>query len=169
MIYERCRDILLQEHELIQNAVILQEKIRSAVVERKWTGFEDLTNSMKTIEVKLEILENERERLFDIFEALTRKNNFLDKKDSKGRFYQMVCRLPESQRSDLTSIYRSLKLEAIRMRITNEQFMDYLGGTKAALKDFFEIAFPDRGGKMYTKAGTHLSHDMRSMVLNRSF
>jgi len=169
MFYERCRDILLQEHELIQKAAALQEKIRSAVIERQWIGFEELTDSMKTIEVKLEIIENERERLFDVFENLTRKNAFSGEKEAKGRFYRFASSLPENQRNDLTSIYRSFKLETIRMKITNEQLMDYLGGAKAALKDFFELAFPDRGGKMYTSAGTHLSHDMRSMVVNQRF
>jgi hypothetical protein len=33
---------------------------------------------------------------------------------------------------------------------------------------FFEAAFPDMGGKMYTQHGIPVSHDIRSIVLNQS-
>ena len=81
----------------------------------------------------------------------------------------MTAHLPAEQRNDLTSIYRSLKLEALKLRMANDVLMGYLGSVKASLTDFFELAFPDRGGKMYTPQGTRFSHDMRSMVLNRTF
>ena len=61
MIYEKCRDILLQEFELVQIAVAVQEKIRLAVTERQWTVFEDNLSAMNGIESKLENLEIERE------------------------------------------------------------------------------------------------------------
>jgi hypothetical protein len=169
MIYEKCRDLLLQEFELIQNAAMVQEKIRLAVTSREWTAFENHLNSMNSIESKLESLEKEREQLFTVFEALVRQKSFSDNLDSKGRFYALVSLLPENQRNDLTSIYRSLKLEAIKLRMANDALMTYLNGIKATIKDFFDLAFPERAGKMYTKAGTHSSHDMRSMVLNRHF
>jgi hypothetical protein len=169
MIYEKCRDILLRECELIQNAVGVQEKIRLAVVNREWAVFEDHLNAMNAIECGIESLEDEREQLFKIFETLVHQKSFSDNLDAKGRFYTLVSLLPENQRNDLTSIYRSLKLESLKLRMANEALMTYLSGLKATLKDFFDLAFPERGGKMYTNQGTHFSHDMRSMVLNRSF
>jgi hypothetical protein len=81
----------------------------------------------------------------------------------------MTAALPPDQRNDLTAIYRSLKLEALKLRMANEALENYLGGVKASLAEFFELVFPDRGGKMYTSQGTRLSHDMRSMVLNQRF
>ncbi|MDR0320319.1 MAG: hypothetical protein LBI28_02335 [Treponema sp.] len=169
MIYEKCRDILLQEFELVQTAVAVQEKIRLAVTERQWTTFEDNLSAMNGIESKLEDLEIERDHLFSVFKTLIHQQSFTDNLDAKGRFYELVSILPENQRNDLTSIYRSLKLESIKLRMANDDLMSYLLGIKAVLKDFFDLAFPERAGKMYTKAGTHFSDDMRSMVLNRSF
>jgi hypothetical protein len=168
-MYEKCRDILLKESELVQNAAIIQEKIRLAVVNKEWTVFEDHLGTMNEIEYKLDNLEKEREQLFSVFEVTLHQKSFCENLDAKGRFYKLVSILPESQRNDLTSIYRSLKIEALKLRMANETLMTYLAGIKAALKDFFEMAFPDRGGKMYTNQGTHLSHDMRSMVLNTRF
>ena len=169
MIYEKCRDILLKESELIQNASIIQEKIRLAVTKKEWAVFEDHLNTMNEIENKLENLETEREQLLSVFEALEHQKGFCEKLDAKGRFFKLVAFLPENQRNDLTSIYRSLKHEAIKLRLANDTLMTYLSEVKATLKDFFELAFPERSGNMYTNQGTHHSHDMRSLVINASF
>jgi len=169
MIYEKCRDILLRECELIQKAAAVQEKIRLAVTEREWTVFEDHLSAMNAIESKIENLENERENLFKVFETLLHQKSFSENLDAKGRFYTLVCMLPENQRNDLTSIYRSLKLESIKLRMANEALMTYIAGVKTTLKDFFDLAFPERAGKIYTNRGTHSANNMNSMVLNRSF
>jgi hypothetical protein len=169
MIYEKCRDILLREYEFFQEAGVLQEKIRTAVEDRQWPDFEHYINAMNEIENQLAALDNEREQLFCVFEALIRKNTSARVMDSKGRFYAMASLLPENQRNELTSIYRNLKMEALKLRMANEAFMSYLTSVKSTIKEFFDLAFPDRAGKMYTPQGTHFSHDMRSMVLNHSF
>ncbi|MCL2231353.1 MAG: hypothetical protein FWC01_09690 [Treponema sp.] len=169
MIYEKCRDILLQEFELVQNAVFVQEKIRIAVTERDWALFEDNMNVMNGIEIQLANLESEREQLFSVFKALVHQQSFSETLDDRGRFYALVALLPETQRNDLTSIYRSLKLEAIKLKMANEALMAYINGIKSTLQDFVDLAFVERGGKMYTKDGTNFSHEMSSMVLNQSF
>lgn len=168
-MYEKCRDILLKESELVQTAASVQEKIRLAVYNKEWTIFEGHLSAMQEIEQKIENLESEREKLFSVFEVTLHQKNFCENLDAKGRFYKLVSILPENQRNELTSIYRSLKIEALKLRTANETLMTYLASVKAALKDFFDLAFPDRGGKIYTNQGTHLSHDMRSMVLNTRF
>jgi uncharacterized protein YhaN len=169
MIYEKCRDILLRECDFLQEATVLHEKIRLAVINREWEDFEALVGSMNDIENRLSDLENEREQLFTVYEAVLRKSYFSDTVDTRGRFYAFVSLLPEKQRNELTGIYRSLKFQALRLRMANDTFMSYLSGVNATIKEFFTLAFPDRAGKMYTQRGKHFSHDMRSMVLNQSF
>jgi len=169
MIYEKCRDILLRECELVQKAAAVQEKIRQAVTEKEWAVFEDHLSAMNAIENNIETLESEREQLFTVFETLIHQKSFTENLDAKGRFYALVCILPENQRNDLTSIYRSLKLESIKLRMANDALMSYLAGVKTTLKDFFDLAFPERAGKLYTNRGTHSMNDMRSMVLNSRF
>jgi hypothetical protein len=169
MIYEKCRDILLRECEVLREAAVIQEKLRMAVINREFDGFEDHINAMNEIERNITVLENEREQLFTLFEALIRQSYFTDTKDDKGRFYAMVCHLPEAQRNELTGIYRGLKMETLKLRVANEAFMVYLTGIKSTFKEFFDLVFPDRALKMYASNGMHLSNDMRSMVLNQSF
>ena len=169
MFYEKCREILLSECEIIQNAALTQEKLRIAVMNREWTDFETHSSEMNVIEIKMTALESERDKIFTAFEALTRLNTYTGINDAKGRFYAMASFLPEEQRNDLTAIYRSLKMETLKLRLANEALMTYMAGIKSTLSEFFSLAFPQRAGKLYTPQGTHFSHDMRSMVLNQSF
>ena len=172
MNYEKCREILLKEFELVQNAAVIQKTIQDAVAGREWIDFEDHFKAMKAVESEFMVLEEERVNLFIEFETAQkrpRRNVSPDLDDTRGRFYAMTADLPPDQRNDLTTIYRSLKFEVLKLRMANETFMNYLGGVKASLTEFFALAFPDRGGKIYTNQGTHLSHDMRSMVLNQRF
>ena len=169
MIYEKCRDILLRECELVQNASIIQEKIQQAVTNKDWVVFEDNLSAMHAIESKMEGLEFERDQLFNVYETILHQKSFSQNLDSKGRFYKLVAILPEDQRNDLTAIYRSLKVEALKLRMANDTLMTYLIGIKATLKDFFDLAFPDRAGNIYTNQGAQLAHDMRGMVLNAQF
>ena len=164
MIYERCREILLKEIELVMQAASLQEKTRTAVLEGEWDSFEGQIIEIKTIESKLIELEDEREKLFQSFAGANSGDL-----DPKSRFYSIVGKLPEDQRNDLTGIYRSLKMETLKLRIMNESYMTYLTGIKSTINDFFEAVFPQGFGKMYTPQGTHHSHDMRSLMLNQSF
>ena len=169
MIYEKCRDILLKQSELVQKAVFVQEKIRAAVTDKQWAVFEDHLSSMNSIESKMESLETEREHLFSVLETLVHQDGFSEKLDSKGRFLKLVEFLPAEQKEELTSIYRSLKIEAMKLKIANETLFTYLSEIKSTLSDFFALAFPERCGKMYTKNGNHFSNELNSMVLNRSF
>jgi len=169
MIYEKCRDILLKEFELIQNAVVTQDKIRNAIAEKEWTVFETNIGALNAIEVKIESLEKEREQLFTVFETIVREKNFSQNLDEKGLFYSLLELLPENEKKDLSQIYQSLKFESLKLRIANEALLTHIGEIKSTLNDFFALAFPQRCAKIYNKEGIHSSNDMSSMVLNRSF
>jgi len=169
MIYEKCRNILLKQSELIQNAVYVQEKIRTAVTNREWAVFEEHLNVMNSIESKMENLESEREQLFMVFEMLAHQQGFADNLDAKGRFFKLTEILPEDERNDLIAIYTSLKQEALKLRIENDALFAYLSEIKSTLNDFFALAFPERCGKMYTKNGKQFSNGLSNMVLNRNF
>ena len=166
MIYEKCKDILLREIELVMKAAAIQDQTRLAVLDHEWERFEECMIETNVIEIELTALELEREKLFDDFDI---EHKIHGGSDAKSRFYSVVCRLKEDQRNELTAIYRSLKMETLKLKIANESYMAYLSEIRTTVSDFFQTAFPERAGKMYTQYGTHFSHDMRSMVLNQSF
>jgi hypothetical protein len=160
MMFEKCREILLRESELVQRIAGLQNLIREAVMNRNWTDFEGHFNDLGKIRAEFAALEGERELLF---------TGTPGEAGSSASFYTLAAQLPPRQRAELTEIYRSLKLETLRLQVSGEALMSYITEVRAAMAGFFEVAFPDRGGKIYTPHGVPVSHDMRSMVLNRAF
>ena len=159
MSFEQCREILLKESELVQNITSLQNGIHQAVTNRDWADLEDNFAALGKIKAEISALESERER---IFAAITGKTGDFS-------FYAFAAQLPAGQRAELTEIYRSLKFETLRVRMSGEALMKYITEVRVVMAGFFEVAFPDRSGKIYTPHGVSAAHDMRSMVLNRSF
>lgn len=165
MIFERCKTILIQESELVQRAAVLQRLIRDAVEKREWADFEGHFSDMNALGQELAALEQERESLFA--ELRGGAAAAVEHDGDKGCFYALVSRLPAEQRNELTAIYRSLKLESLKLRMANDTLMAYISEARATMAGFFALAFPDRRGQLYTPRGTTVSHDMRSMVLNQ--
>jgi len=159
MSFEQCREILLKESELVQHITSLQGGIHKAVTSRNWGDLEDNFAALGKLKAEITALESERERFFS--EITGKTGDF--------SFYAFAARLPEEQRAELTEIYRSLKFETLRVRMSGEALMKYITEVRIVMAGFFEVAFPDRSGKIYTPHGISAAHDMRSMVLNRSF
>jgi len=160
MVFEKCKAVLLKECELVRRIASLQNLVYEAVMNRDWNGFEANFSKLGKIGEEFTVLEHERERVFA---------GILAESDASERFYSLTAGLPPKQRGELTEIYRNLKLETLKVKIAGETIMNYISGARATLAGIFEIAFPDRKGKIYTPYGIPVSHDMRSMVLNRSF
>jgi hypothetical protein len=184
-MYERCKEILLKEHEAVAKAAALQKMVQDAVQKREWTDFEAHFGALNAISAEIAALERERETVFAGFSGgvgqgasamLTAMPGASQQAapmavelagGDAGRFYALCMRFTVEQRGEICAIYRSLKLQALKLRLDNESLLEYVSGIKATLAGFFELAFPDRGGKIYTPRGTPVSRDMRSMVLNQ--
>jgi hypothetical protein len=81
----------------------------------------------------------------------------------------MISFFSPDLRNELTAMYRTLKLETMKVRASNEMLLNYLAGAKTLMAGFFEAAFPERTGRLYTSQGTQAAADMRSVMLNRHF
>ena len=160
MAFNTCRDILLKESELVNRIAYLQNLVWEAVMSRNWTGCDDHFSELGEIGEEFSVLEAERERLFAVINP---------KSGAMPGFYTFAAYLPAEQRNELAEIYRDLKLKTLQVQMNGDALMEYISAARATMAGFFEIAFPDRGGKLYTPYGNPVSHDMRSMVLDRSF
>jgi len=158
MEFDRCRDILLREGELVRMIGGLQSTIHNAIVSRDWTDFEEHFDALDGLGKELAALEGERERLFPKGDA----------GDPSG-FYAFAARLPEGERKEITEAYRKLKVETLRVKAAGETLMGYIAGARATMAGFFEAAFPGRSGQTYSRGGGRAAGDMRSMVLNQRF
>ena len=153
--FEHCVTILTGEIELLKEISSLHDKVRQAVMNREWTDFDERTNELNRLGEDFVRLENERLMLFS--------------GDAEERsFYTSIMELPPEQRGQLSQLYRELKMETFKMRSLNETFLDYLNEAKNLATAYIEAVCPDRGGKLYTRKGSRVSKDLRSMVVNNS-
>jgi glycyl-tRNA synthetase beta subunit len=155
--------LLEGETAILRKIASLQDAVRAAVMNRDWTDFETLLASLQEYCDQFETLEAERVRFFSVSQKTSSGN------DEKTGFYTITARFPEAERSALSAAYRTLKLETLRMRLTNNSLLEYLNEAKNAVDSFFEAVFPDRKGRLYSRHGVRKPADMRSMVLNHSF
>jgi hypothetical protein len=163
IIYKQCLLILGREIEVLKNIGALQNIIWKAVSNREWTDFEAHNQAVNALGSEFEALEVEREGILSGMDASPGAG------DEKKRFYTLVSCFSPELRNELTGMYRDLKLETMKVRMSNEALVSYLAGAKTMMTGFLEAVFPDRAGRLYTPQGTQAVTDMRSVVLNRHF
>jgi hypothetical protein len=163
---KNCSFILRRETEILKKISVLQNELWYAVVNRIWTDFEANIEALNVLRGEFEALETRREKIISEFPRAMPASP-VTAYEEKSNFYLLVSRFPEDFRKELTALYRELKMETLRIRLSNEAFVSYLGEARASVADFLEASFPDRGGKLYTRRGTEVPRDMRSMVLNQ--
>jgi hypothetical protein len=161
--YSACAGILAGEAEILGKIASLQEAVKAAVMNRDWADFEGLLGALQEYGERFEKLEKERVRLFSAVGDAGGGG------DGWVGFYTLIARLPPAEREELSAAYRALRLETLRMRLGNEALLEYLNEARSAVAAFLESAFPERGGRLYSRRGIHAPSDMRSMVFNRHF
>jgi hypothetical protein len=162
-IYKKCVLILGREIKILKKISALQDLIWGAVASRKWTDFEAHNQTVNALGREFEALEAEREGFFSEIGVAG------GQEDEKKRFYRMISFFSPDLRNELTALYRTLKLETMKVRTSNEMLLSYLADAKTVMAGFLEAIFPDRAGRLYTSQGTQIAADMRSMVVNRRF
>jgi hypothetical protein len=160
--YAECAAALGREIELLDRISALQAQVRSAIINREWTDFEGHFESLAAVGAEFEALDLERARAF------ARLAGELGLDDEGAAFYSCAARLPDPERQELSELYRRLKMRTLELRLASESLAKYLGEIQSMVSGFLEAVFPDRKGKIYTRQGTQVSPDMRSMVLNQS-
>jgi hypothetical protein len=160
--YTRCVTVMTREIELLKKIAAVQESVRQAVLAREWADFDWKIAEVNTLGEEFAGLDAERDALFSgLAERL---------KPGTGEapaFYALAALLPEARQRELCGLYRALKMEALRMRVFNETFTNYLHEYRTMAAAYLEALFPARGAKLYTRKGGRIDGDLKSMVLNR--
>lgn len=156
----RCADVLRQEIALLERLGAAQEVVRNAAFARDWANMDALLARLGQYGTEFDLLEAERARVFA---------ELGDGQREPGGFYAIAARLDPASRKDLTELYRRLKLDTLKIRLSNDALSAYLAAAQATLSGFLDAAFPDRRGKLYSRRGSAVHSEMSSIVLDRSF
>ncbi|MDR1566124.1 MAG: hypothetical protein LBS48_02430 [Treponema sp.] len=159
--YKRCIQVFSQELALLRKISSVQDSVRHAVLAREWTDFDWKMAEINQLGMEFGVLEQERAGLFAALAGETAGNS------GPAPFYTLASRLPEEERRPLSDLFRTIKMETIRMRAVNESFLNYLREAKTMAAAYLEALFPARGGKLYTRKGGQAAQDLKSMVFNR--
>ncbi|MDR0722264.1 MAG: flagellar export chaperone FlgN [Treponema sp.] len=160
--------ILHLQNQVLEKIAAIQESVRNAVINREWTDFESLLKTMNQYGDQFQILEAERAALVSRFLEGSGSPSPKAHHDTKSNFYSVVSRLPEQDRNSLTEMYRNLKLRVLKIRMANESLVAYLDEAKTMVNSFLEAAYPERKTRFYSRWGTKVAMDARSMMVNHS-
>jgi hypothetical protein len=160
--YTRCVMVMKQEIELLKKIAAVQDSVRQAVLAREWADFEWKTAEVNLLGEEFALLDAERDALFS---GLAESRGLKD--GEIPAFYTLAAFLPEAWQRELRGLYRTMKMETLKMRVFNEAFINYLHESRTMAAASLDALFPARGGKLYTRKGGRINGDLKSMVLNR--
>ncbi len=163
MAVMECVQVLKQETALLERLAAAQEVVKNAVFTREWADMETMLGRLDAYGQEFVAMEQNRERIFADL------GRFFGPDSMHTGFYAWASRLAPAERRELTDLYRRLKLDTLKVRLANEALTYYLADARATITGFLEAAFPDRKGRLYSRQGTQVHAEMRSIVLDRSF
>ncbi|HOX33530.1 MAG TPA: flagellar export chaperone FlgN [Spirochaetales bacterium] len=83
--------------------------------------------------------------------------------------YRVALKVPEPERSELTDLFRKLKLAAMRARFESAAASDYANSNRELLRAVLEELFPEKKGRIYGRTGQVAQPGLDSLLLNRAF
>ena len=161
--FVRCVSVLNGEIEVLKKIFAAQNRVRQAVMNREWADFDEKVSEVQLSGQEFNRLEEERVRLFS---GLA---NEFQVSDGGKPFYALIMPLPAEESRELSRLYRELKMESLKMKAMNETFLAYLNEAKTMAAAYLEAVCPARGGKLYTRKGSRVSQDLKSIVFNNRF
>jgi len=81
-------------------------------------------------------------------------------------FYRVALRVEEPARSELTDLYRRLKLAAMRARFETAAANDYATSNRELLRAVLDELFPEKRGRIYGRTGQPVQPGLDALLLN---
>jgi hypothetical protein len=138
--------------------VAAQRSFTTAIRARDWTALQTAIGIQDEVARAIAFKEGERAEAFELLRAKTGCD--------AGGMYQVALLVPEPGRSELTDLYRRLKLAAMRAKFENASAGDYAAANRNLLRAVLEELFPEKKHRMYGKSGKAIQPDLDALLLN---
>lgn len=135
-----------------------QKRFATALRDRDWRALQESMSLLESISLRLSEIEERRAAA----EAALREATGC----AEEGFYRLALLVPEPDRTNLTDLYRRLKIGAMRARFENETAGEYAEGSKQLLGSVLDELFPDKKGKIYGRSGRTIQAGRDALVLN---
>ena len=163
--FEHCVFLFNNQIALLQKMCHIQDSVRKAVIAREWADFNWKIAEINQLGEEFNFLEAERIHLIAALKEKFRAN--IQNNINTPSFYTLIANLPQEQSRELSSLFRELKMETLRLKSQNEIFSSYLNEIKTVASACMEAIFPVQGGKLYTREGQEAGSGQRSVVLSQ--
>lgn len=141
--------------------VAAQRSFLSAMKSRDWQALETAIGIQDELTRAIAHKESERTEAFERLRA--------DSACDESGMYRVALCVPEPERSELTDLYRRLKLAAMRAKFENASAGDYAASNRDLLKAVLEELFPEKKHKTYGRTGRTVQVDLDAVFLNTAF
>ena len=156
---EELKSLILQETELLTRFLELERKLSESVYTRNWEDLQYCLEALEPISEEIAELDARRDA------ELAALKDALGVSASEG-FYQVISRLPKSQRNELAAQFRGMKAAVFRLQGLSYQLESYLGTVSGTMREILEELFPHRRGNIYSRKGVASEPEANPMVVS---
>jgi hypothetical protein len=135
-----------------------QRSFSAAVQARDWIALQTAIGVQDELARAIAEQESARTEAFEFLRAQTGCE--------VGGLYRIALLVPEPERTELTDLYRRLKLSAMRAKFENATVGDYAAGNRDLLRAVLEELFPEKKHRMYGKSGKSIQPELDALLLN---
>jgi len=155
--FEDAVSVFNREIDLLKATFSAQEIVFRLVLDRDWENLDEKTEDVKKLGLEFTALEEERHTLLSSLG------------DTSKPFYELISNLSFDEQRELSRLYRELKTQTNKMKALNDNLTAYINEAKIMATSYIEAVYPARGGKLYSRDGSRVSQDLKSIVLNSRF
>ena len=156
---DNLKYLLNQEVELLESFARQEQKLQDAIVDREWDRLEGIVNEMSDASQSVLSVEQERH------DSYTRVRQEVGCPSDVG-FYDFVAHLDLADRMEVSELYRRLKVAVMRVQALTGGIGSYITSATSAIRDVLDELYPERKGRIYSRAGHHAAPDDRAMVVD---
>jgi hypothetical protein len=138
--------------------VAAQRSFSAAIKARDWSALQTAIGIQDELARAIADQESARTEAFELLRAQTGCE--------AGGLYRVALLVSEPERTELTDLYRALKLAAMRAKFENASAGDYAAGNRDLLRAVLEELFPEKKHRMYGKSGKAVQPDLDALLLN---
>jgi len=135
-----------------------QKRFAEALQNRDW----------RELQESISLLEGISQRLSEIEKARSAEEVTIRAASGcmESSFYHLALSAPEPRRTELTDLYRRLKIAAMHARFENETAGAYAEENKSLLAGVLDALFPEKKGNIYGPSGKTVQAERDALVLN---
>lgn len=157
---ESVRKLLARQVELMLHFSEQQQELQDTVLGRDWATLERLIPAMERTSRESATLDSRRHELIgDLKRAVGVQ--------ADATFAELLEHFPDSQRDELSSLYRALQVAVLRVKSLTRGIDSYVRGSLRTSNEVLGAVFPDQKGTLYSRRGRKSPADGRAMVLDQ--